>query len=481
MNRLTRNSVLLLLIAGVLGLALAWSIGPRIAWSQSSDEYHQLQQTWQGAQAIGRYSYETTLIQNAKPTLSLANVGRGSRTSQMTLHGAIDRPTNAMTMEITGEDGQTLAVKVENGQSYTQQTDGTWIETDADTQLFAPGGDPMGFLQAVEKVRLIGAGQESGLFPAELLPTKLVEEMTRYQFDLSGPKYAQFMRNNMEEYLRRNGELPPGMNLALADHYVKMKGQGEIWFDSQGLPWQQVIHMQFPAQPGASEQIDAEITTTFNNWGPRSTALLSLDWSQPGTALEIAYGLTGLSLAEWQQIAYGLSTLLLVLGLGALAAVYRRAYALRLALHSVIILSMVIVPLLQTKQVEAFSIRQEERKLDAAAQEAKRTEAQAMNAEMAGQDFDPQVGLRRVAMDQPVAMQSLSASQTQAAAQQSITTDQTDSDGDLLPDSAETNKYGTDPNDADTDNDGLDDGVEVLELGTDPLLDDTDGDQIGDK
>jgi hypothetical protein len=63
-----------------------------------------------------------------------------------------------------------------------------------------------------------------------------------------------------------------------------------------------------------------------------------------------------------------------------------------------------------------------------------------------------------------------------------------DTDGDGLPDLAETNTgtykhpddTGTDPNDQDTDNDGLDDGEEVYTYGTNPLDDDTDGDGLSD-
>jgi hypothetical protein len=59
-----------------------------------------------------------------------------------------------------------------------------------------------------------------------------------------------------------------------------------------------------------------------------------------------------------------------------------------------------------------------------------------------------------------------------------------DRDGDGLTDLDESNKYGTDPNEADTDGGGVNDGDEVLENGTNPnnALDDrdTDGDGLGD-
>ena len=49
-----------------------------------------------------------------------------------------------------------------------------------------------------------------------------------------------------------------------------------------------------------------------------------------------------------------------------------------------------------------------------------------------------------------------------------------DSDGDLVPDSAEITLE-TDPGDPDSDGDGLSDGLELFEVGTDPLDPDTDG------
>ena len=64
----------------------------------------------------------------------------------------------------------------------------------------------------------------------------------------------------------------------------------------------------------------------------------------------------------------------------------------------------------------------------------------------------------------------------------------TDTDGDGLPDSVETNTgtyngpsdTGTDPNSPDTDGDGLDDGAEVNIHATNPTLRDSDGDGFGD-
>ena len=56
--------------------------------------------------------------------------------------------------------------------------------------------------------------------------------------------------------------------------------------------------------------------------------------------------------------------------------------------------------------------------------------------------------------------------------------DDTDNDG--LSDDAETNVYGTDPNNPDSDGDGIKDGNEVFGTGTDPLDPDSDGDGLSD-
>lgn len=59
------------------------------------------------------------------------------------------------------------------------------------------------------------------------------------------------------------------------------------------------------------------------------------------------------------------------------------------------------------------------------------------------------------------------------------TVDQTDTDGDGLPDDLET-QVGTDPTVADTDGDGLSDGDELTTYHTNPISPDSDGDGLTD-
>jgi hypothetical protein len=80
----------------------------------------------------------------------------------------------------------------------------------------------------------------------------------------------------LEATLRAQGELPAGLHLGLVQQYVNMTGHGEIWLNEAGLPVRQIIHLEFPPEPGAIDQIEADITTSFGDWesGVRDQGIL---------------------------------------------------------------------------------------------------------------------------------------------------------------------------------------------------------------
>jgi len=115
-----------------------------------------LQKAWQAATAIGRFHYQTNAQQTTHPTISLKNAGRQSKTKQFRVEGDIDLRNERMILHLhtnQGRQERVTELKVENGQAFGRlQTNAEWTPIDQTLDLFAPGGDPMGFLAAAENV-----------------------------------------------------------------------------------------------------------------------------------------------------------------------------------------------------------------------------------------------------------------------------------------------------------------------------------------
>ena len=203
----------------------------------------QLHAAWRAATAIGRFHYQTQVIQTTHPTISLQNAGRQVKTKQMRVEGAIDLPNERMALQLhTSQGGQerVTELKVEQGQAFGRLDPQTeWTPLEQATDLFAPGGDPLGFLVAAENVKQgrlgdweiqrlgtleqslnLSISQSPNNLLEQALPSAYLATLTRYTFDLNGVKYAEYMRSQMEENLRRKGELPNKANLAPVRAYV---------------------------------------------------------------------------------------------------------------------------------------------------------------------------------------------------------------------------------------------------------------------
>lgn len=143
----------------MLTLAIALAAQPALADMLPPSAYQQLQAAWQRAGEIGTYDYRSTIFQTTNPTASLSNVGRRSQTQRILIDGALDKSTTAMEMQMQVGQQPPIAVKIEDGQAYGRRGAGDeWIDLESAPDLFAPGGDPLGFLVATEHVRVLGAG-----------------------------------------------------------------------------------------------------------------------------------------------------------------------------------------------------------------------------------------------------------------------------------------------------------------------------------
>ncbi|MEZ4709124.1 MAG: LamG-like jellyroll fold domain-containing protein [Caldilineaceae bacterium] len=468
----------LLIGAGILSLLFALAIQPFSTATASPDAAQQLADAWQRAGAIGRYRYHATVLQTSHPALTLQNVGRTAHTDQFVIAGEMDTPGERMTLQLTVANQPPLQIKVENGRGYGRVRDADpWTETEIATELFAPGGDPLGFLVAAENVRKLGRDAADAFFPAAMLPADYAQAITRYQFDMNGVKYAQAMRTAMEAFLRTQGALPAGVSLQMAQQYVAMTGSGEIWINSDGLPVRQIMRLAFPPRSGDGEKVEAAITTEFSNWAASTTPTLSQSWNQPGLALHGILDQVGARQAQQAGVTLGL--LLIVLALVGLALHQRHSLALRRAVYGVVIASLVIVPLLQSAQTAAaydrladLQSRAADKQLSTSDKEEKAT-------------FDP----RRAPLTEgspSIARATTDQTNLQSLASTCVITASSDCDGDGLTDNVEIYELGADIEMIDTDGDGISDGREVKPFhwfGTwylDPLQADTNGDGIDD-
>jgi hypothetical protein len=429
-----------LMIVALCVLAMSLSIYPLTV---SSAPQRGLQAVWERARQAGSYHFEADVAQTTTPLPTVSNVGRQTKRDRLHIEGQTDLPARQLEMTLWAGGGSVLdpgsgaQVRVEGNRAYVRQGDQPWQEVDDFTGLFAPRGDFMTFLVAAKNVVDQGTEARAGF------------NFSRYTFEIDGPGYAAYMRDQLERELTARGELPPGLSLDLSRQYVDMSGQGEVWIDSGGLPLRQILHLQFPED--GDQQVEADITVDFSGFGPGTALARSL---QHGRRLR-GLGLAGLWLASL-----------------ALLATHRRSRTLYAAAVLAVILSMVALPLVQTAQLAAFYDRQAAR-------------AQDRDREGRYQESDMLEALNSLQAE-PGPLQG------PAALQAIAHDDGTDSDRDGMSDVEET-LLGSDPlrnrpdlpvtlaeNDGtDSDGDGLTDYVEDL-LGTLPDFPDSDQDLLPD-
>jgi len=455
-----------------------------------------VRQAWQRAQTIGVYDFSSDIVQITHLAPAVVNAGRTSRRDEVYFEGSLDRDARTMLLTLwknsgsvaTGRDG--VEIRIEDGKAFGRQMGGRWQEIDDFSAAFAPSGDPLAFLTTIKHVQRVESGANA----------------SRYTFELDGPAFARRIRDQLEEQLRRKGELPAGMTLDTSREYLEMTGSGELWLDARGLPLRLRVHMEFPPQRNG-ERIEADIITDFAHFGDNAAVAAAFAARGGGERLNLdresvtgngagrtsglrssVLGLLSRQLPGWKDAARKLGLFLLALTLALLMVIYRRARQVYAAVVIAVVVSMVVTPLIQSQQAAAFYQRQREK------QAARETEQQEQDAFQEARetflqsDWDAHRNpLGEEAADEGEAVfsdqysvisEQYSALEGRAAAGGSQAEKQ-DSDKDGLTDAMESS-LATDPNDPDSDDDGLSDGVEALRLGTNPNMKDSDGDGITD-
>lgn len=467
--------IIVCLILGLATILLSQTLPIIAAETTQSTARQQVAQAIAQAGESGQYHYQTTIVQTHNPTLLLENVGRSARVETIELDGEVDVPADRMTLQLRAANNPELQIKIENGIGYGRLSeDNPWTEVDMATDLFAPGGDPMGFLASAENMRIVDAPITNNAFPAELLPVSLTSNITRYQFGVDGKKYATTLRDQLEDQLIHSGELPANITLQLAQHYVDMTGSGEIWIyrgaDGRELPIRQIVQLDFPVEEGASEWVSAEITTSFSDWSESPQETFANTWQENprGAATTLANTIVNGLPEVLRQASLSIGTTLLLFVGAAMFIVHGQRREVRIAINLTLVVSMLAVPLLQSQQASAYS-----------------EQISTFNEQQLIRQTDLEQSQQSQMQDSAATVPALQAQAT-ALSSSCVITATSDCDGDGLTDNVERYELGTNIEKVDTDDDGISDGREVAPYNwfgdwyLDPLNPDSNGDGLSD-
>jgi hypothetical protein len=460
------------------------------ARAEGSSPAEMVQNAWRNAQEAGSYRFISDINQTLIPRPLPEMIGQQETALSLALDGAVVLPDRAYTeMRLAGGDGSESVVLLRDGGRSFMLHDGELKQVDEALNLASQSDDVLAYLAGAEQVTL-------------LEPPAGRPELARYGFEVSGPRFAEYVRRQAEAALRAEPGAPGSLSLQPLPALQQLTGHGELWVDSAGLPVRQVLDLQMPE---VSEQYGARIQMLVNLSGYGRVEALPQAVQTPGGAWRLEGTLPALpghvpaemadapagavASAEPESIARaetagsplavavakvwspGFSEVvrlqiapssLALLILAALASVVIRYYRRnRRRCHALIVLILVPIMLLSTLLRSEQLVRFRERQVEAA-----ETRAAAV-PEMLGA-----LGLE---MDQATA------SPAEAAPANGLTLTTATAVALQAPDGGGTLfRCGEGEIGVDTDGDGLDDMVEVC-LGTSPYDADTDRDGIPDK
>ncbi|ABY36688.1 MAG TPA: hypothetical protein DEF43_10955 [Chloroflexus aurantiacus] len=469
-HRLLRT-FLPIVLAGIFLLLIVVRIQPMVAPDP-------LRAAWQRAISTGAYQFSASVTVLTDPQPSPLTAGQAPERQEMFLDGQTDVKANTTELRLWTQGGTvangegSVTMRLTDGQTWVRQAGGEWEEYPGLADLYAPGGDLMGYLTAVRDVETLGTHVVNGL------------TVTRYRFRLDGPALERYLRERQQEALVRANRLPPGAELKPAEEYVNLRGSGEVWIDENGLPARQIIDLTLPT--GSTQRLSrAQIAMDFFGFGPLPVSL-------PFTWQHLLWNiLNALNMVAPFAIWSGACVSALI----AIVLLMQRRAVLRFnsLISMVVMVTLVSGPLLTTQRVQATQASEAERRaawqqIQATTQTSSERDAQ-MPAEFAaarvvadvllsearGQsthDYDHD-GLSDVqehmlgtdpyhTNDGKARLESLIAQAAPALpiAPTSLVHDSRDSDGDGLSDFQEL-FLGTSRFESDTDGDGLSDFAEA--------------------
>jgi len=259
-----RGGRVLLLAVTALAILTLFSSDAIRAQFQPHDQ--RLQDAWKLAEQSDAYRFTSQVTQKTIPAAQLVNVGRSVAEEHLTVQGSIDRAADRLDLALWDspatafDPAQAMEFRIEQGQAQGRVPGGEWTELDdfaGDT--FAPGGDVAAYLLAARHVTYLGAERR------DLTPFDDVLISHRYHFAIDGDALAQIMAAQLEDEMRRKGELPPGVHLGTSDQFRQLVGVGEAWIGEDGLPQRLTVEIEFPQQQNGERQL-VSVQTDFHDF-----------------------------------------------------------------------------------------------------------------------------------------------------------------------------------------------------------------------
>ncbi len=470
---------------GLLVMAATISLSPSVTAASTNPSMTAVQTAWENAQQSNTYTFDTRIEQTTFPLPALTNVGRQPQTDRVFLAGRRDRAQDLLEMTLwqhaRGSDESGISVRSQDGRTFRRNAVGEWEEQDGINALFAPGGDPLTFLQTAKNIASLGTDTRNLGW--------LTISYEKYEFELDGIAYARVLRQQLDAQMAQFGALPAGMTLDTPDIYRKITGTGQLWLDGDGLPRRLEMTLTIPPQ-GNNGQAIARIVTDLSGFDRAQIEAAALPlWQSPSIwwkahQTEVISGTQQTTqTAVWLVVSFGLFLVVLT---------YRRSRRFYFAIVGSIILSMLFSPLLQAAQASAFQDNLQAAQAEADQQQAEAQAQVDLQTQLEAADRrDHKNPLPAVAGSSEATLATSAQTAARDLAVSSAAPDATDTDGDGLIDLDEdywgtcaylgAPKNCTGVTDAtDTDGDGLSDSVEVNDLGTNPDNADTDIDSIPD-
>ena len=379
MKRINPRTLLILSVA--VFCIFVWQ-RPYLTNAQQPNSPEQIvQQAWEQAQASSTYDYRANLEQTTYPLPKLSNSGRTAVQDTLLIEGNVNQAEERLEMTLW-QNGNTsldagLSIRVEAGVAYGRTGQNDWQEVNNVSDLFAPGGDPLGFLHAV--TNLAEAGSETRQFGDTTLT------FTQYSFEMDGPAYATYMRQKMMAQLKERGTLPIGLTIDSAEFYRQMTGQGDIWIDANGLPSRMQVAMSFPPQ-NENGRTEATITTDFSNYNQSNiTQATTTFQGDPKTWIthRLPDAKAQSNIAAYILIWLGIMVVLLIV------ITHWRSRKLHSVIGLIIIFSMLFAPLLQSHHAYAFADEMNAQEAEQSVRQAEAEEIQAARDELKETNWDP--------------------------------------------------------------------------------------------